>query len=79
MTASNMGRRLVIAAAVAGLGVVQGCAVMTGPYVPDRSSTTSHSMVSQFSKLHFSNGGSPASAALHMPREQASGLFYLRY
>jgi uncharacterized protein YceK len=79
MTSSDKGRRLVIAVALVGLAVLQGCAVVTGVYVPDRSPATSHSMVSQFSKLHFSNGGSPASAALHMPREQASGLFYLRY
>ncbi|MFL5605586.1 MAG: hypothetical protein ACJ8AD_04000 [Gemmatimonadaceae bacterium] len=79
MTSSNKGRRLVIAVALVGLAVLQGCAVMTGPYVPDRASTTSHSMVSRFSVLHFSNGGSAASAALHMPRERETGLFYLRY
>jgi hypothetical protein len=79
MTSSDKGRRLVIAVALAGLAVLQGCTVVTGRYVPDRAPTTSHSMVSRFSVLHFSNGGSSASAALHMPRERESGLFYLRY
>ena len=79
MTSSDNGRRLVIAVALAGLAVLQGCAVVTGVYVPDRSPTTSHSMVSRFSVLHLSNGASPAGSALHMPQERESGLFYFRY
>ena len=79
MTSSDKGRRLVIAVALVGLSVLQGCAAMTGVYVPDRSPTTSHSMVSRFSVLHFSNDYSPVSTGLRMPREHASGLFYLRY
>ena len=79
MTSSDNGRRLVIAVALVGLAVLQGCAVMTGVYVPDRSPTTSHSMVSRFSVLRFSNDYSPVSTGLRMPSEQASGLFYLRY
>ena len=37
MRASISGRRLAIAVALVGLAMVQGCAVMTGVYVPDRS------------------------------------------
>jgi hypothetical protein len=75
-----VGRRLAIAAALAGFIVLQGCAVMTGIYVPDRSLTTSHSMVSRFDK-RFSQpvGGTTVSSSLHMPREREGGLFYFRY
>jgi hypothetical protein len=80
MTSSENGRRLVIAVALVGLAVLQGCAVMTGVYVPDRSPATSHSMVSRYDKSLMRSQSAPsASSALHMPREQASGLFYLRY
>ena len=80
MTSNGVGRRLGIAVAVVALAAVQGCAVATGVYAPDRSPTTSHSMVSRFDKrLLRSESGPTASSALHMPRERASGLFYLRY
>jgi hypothetical protein len=70
------GRRLAIAFALAGVALVQGCAVVTGPFVPDRAPTTSHSMVNRFDKLHSQSVGG---SSLHMPRERESGLFYLRY
>ncbi|MDQ6633493.1 MAG: hypothetical protein M3Z10_01915 [Gemmatimonadota bacterium] len=80
MTSSDNGRRLVIAIALVGIAGLQGCAVMTGVYIPDRSPTTSHSMVSRFDeRLMRSESAPSASSSLHMPREQASGLFYLRY
>jgi hypothetical protein len=80
MTAKRMGLRLLIAAAVVVLPGMQGCAVVTGRYVPDRSPTNSHSMVSRFDKsLLRSESGPTVSSSLHMPRERASGLFYLRY
>jgi hypothetical protein len=80
MTRSSVGWRLVIAAALIGFATLQGCAVVTGVYVPDRSPTTSHSMVSRFDK-RFSQpvGGTSVSSSLHMPRERPAGLFYLRY
>jgi hypothetical protein len=80
MSGSSVGRRLAIAAALAGFAVLQGCAVVTGIYVPDRSPTTSHSMVSRFDK-RFSQpvGGTTVSSSLHMPREREGGLFYFRY
>jgi hypothetical protein len=80
MTTRRAGRRVAMAVALVGVAVLQGCAVMTGVYVPDRSPTTSHSMVSRFDKsLLRSQSGPSASSALHMPRERPSGLFYLHY
>ena len=79
MTSRDNGRRLAIAVALVGLAMVQGCAVITGVYVPDRSRTTSHSMVSRYSVLHFSNDYSPISTGLRMPQEREAGLFYFRY
>ena len=76
MRPSMHGRRLAIMVALGGMALLQGCAVVTGPFVPDRAPSTSHSMVSRFDKLRSqSMGGS----SLHMPRTRESGLFYLRY
>ena len=80
MKRSDGGRRLAIAAALVGFALLQGCAVVTGIYVPDRAPTTSHSMVSKFDVLRSQSvGGSSVSSSLHMPRGRESGLFYLRY
>lgn len=81
MKTSNGAQRAAMAAAVLAVAVLQGCAVMTGVYVPDRAPTNSHSMVSRFDLLRSQSvsSGASASSALHMPRERESGLFYLRY
>lgn len=69
-------RLLATVIGLAGLALVQGCAVVTGPYVPDRSSVSSRSMVSHYDVLRQqSSGGSP----LHMPRTRERGIGFFRY
>lgn len=76
-------RARVLAAAVGlmGAALLQGCAVVTAPYVAERAPVASHSMVTRFDKRFLRadgtapTGGSP----LYMPRSRERGLFYFRY
>lgn len=72
----------VLAAAIAGAALLQGCAVVTAPYVAERAPVSSHSMVTRFDKSHYNadgtpprNGGSP----LYMPRTRETGAFFFQY
>jgi hypothetical protein len=75
-------RMLAIGVALAGSALLQGCAVVTAPYVAERSPTTSHSMVSRFDKRFYSADGTAPSgggSSLYMPRTRESGMFFFRY
>lgn len=80
--ASGMAVALVVA--LAGSALLQGCAVTTGRWVPDRAGITSHSMTSRFDQrlnmMYAEPGGGLASgSALHMPQSRPSGMFFFRY
>jgi hypothetical protein len=70
-----------VALAVAGAALLQGCAVVTGPYVAERAPLTSHSMVTRFDKRFLSADGSATTSrsTLYMPRSQPRGGFYFMY
>jgi hypothetical protein len=70
--------------ALLGAAALQGCAVTTGLYVPDRSPVVSHSMLSRFDQrfnMRYAEptGGLSSGSALHMPRERPTGALYFRY
>jgi hypothetical protein len=74
-------RWAVLAAAIAGSALLQGCAVVTAPYVAERAPVSSHSMMSRFDKLRLNADGSmpTGGSSLYMPRTRERGMFFLRY
>ncbi len=73
-----------LAVALAGATALQGCAVTTGMYVPDRSPIVSHSMLSRFDKrfdMRYAvpTGGVATGSALHVPRQQPEGVLYFHF
>jgi hypothetical protein len=81
MDANGMGRRHVIGFALVAAALLQGCAVVTGPYAAERAPVASHSMVTRFDKRFLrADGTRPTGAsALYMPRERERGPFYFQY
>ncbi len=82
MSRIGSARLLALGVALAGAALVQGCAVVTAPYMADRAPVSSHSMVTRFDKRFYNADGTPPSAGrstLHMPRERESGGFFFRY
>jgi len=70
--------------ALLGVAALQGCAVTTGIYVPDRSPVVSHSMLSRFDQrfdMRYAEptGGLATGSALHMPRQRPAGALYFHY
>jgi hypothetical protein len=74
-------RLLAVGVALAGAALLEGCAVVTGPYVAERAPVSSHSMVSRFDRRFLQADGSAPNRAspLYMPRMRERGLFYFRY
>jgi hypothetical protein len=77
-------RLVALAVALLGAGALQGCAVTTGVYVPDRSPIVSHSMLSRFDKrfdMRYAEptGGVATGSALHMPHQQPSGALFFHF
>lgn len=75
---------IALVAVLAGAASLEGCAVTTGIYVPDRSPVVSHSMLSRFDKrfdMRYaeSTGGLATGKALHMPQPQPSGVLFFHY
>ena len=70
-----------LAVAIAGSALLQGCAVVTGPYAAERAPVTSHSMVSRYDKRFLNADGSRPSggSSLYMPRTREGGTFFFRY
>jgi len=73
-----------LAVALVGVAALDGCAVTTGRYVPDRSPIVSHSMLSRFDQrfdMRYAEptGGLATGTALHMPRQQPSGVLFFHY
>jgi hypothetical protein len=78
----NKARLGALAVVIAGSVLLQGCAVVTGPYAAERAPITSHSMVSRFDKRFYSADGSAPSgggSSLYMPRTRERGAFFFRY
>ena len=78
------GHVLTLALALVGAVALQGCAVTTGRYVPDRSPLNSYSMVSRFDKSHdmryaIPTGSLAGGQALHLPTSRPSGSLYFHY
>ena len=74
-------RLAAVAVAIAGSALLQGCAVVTGPYAAERAPVTSHSMVSRFDKRFLNADGTRPTGAssLYMPRTREQGSFFFRY
>lgn len=77
-------RLAALAVALMGAAAIQGCAVTTGIYVPDRSPVASHSMLSHYDKrfdMRYAEptGGVATGSALHMPREPQTGALYFHF
>jgi hypothetical protein len=78
----SKGRAGVLAIAIAGAALLQGCAVVTAPYVAERAPVSSHSMLSRYDKSHYNADGTPPSArgsSLYMPRTRERGAFFFQY
>jgi hypothetical protein len=74
-------RLLAVGAFVGASALLQGCAVVTGPYVAERAPVSSYSMVTRFDKRFLNADGTRRSSAssLRMPRERSNSPFYFRY
>jgi hypothetical protein len=73
---------LALGVALVGSALLQGCAVVTGPYAAERSPVMSHSMVTRFDKRFYNADGTRPTgggSSLYMPRTRDSGPFYFRY
>jgi hypothetical protein len=81
MNRKTTARLLAFGAIIGASALLQGCAVVTGPYAAERAPVTSYSMVTRFDKRFLSADGSPRSSAspLRMPRERQRSAFYFRY
>jgi hypothetical protein len=76
------GRVGALAIAIAGAALLQGCAVVTAPYVAERAPVSGHSMLSRFDKRFYSADGrapSGGGSSLYMPRARERGPFYFLY
>jgi hypothetical protein len=82
MSGHGTARLLALGVALAGAALVQGCAVVTAPYVAERAPVSSHSMVSRFDKRFYNADGTPPSgggSSLYVPRTRERGMFFFRY
>jgi hypothetical protein len=70
-----------VAGAIAGAALLQGCAVVTGPYAAERAPVSSHSMVTRFDKRFLlADGTQPTGgSSLYMPRARERGMFFFHY
>jgi hypothetical protein len=78
----SKGRVGTLAVAIAGAALLQGCAVVTAPYVAERAPVSSHSMLTRFDKRFYSADGSAPSSggsSLYMPRARERGAFFFHY
>jgi hypothetical protein len=74
-------RLLAFGAAIGASALLQGCAVVTGPYVAERAPVNGYSMVTRFDKRFLNADGTRPSGAstLRMPRQHTYSPFYFRY
>jgi hypothetical protein len=73
-----------LALALVGAAALEGCAVTTGVYVPDRSPVVSHSMLSRFDRrfdMRYAEptGGLATGKALHVPQQQPTGVLFFHF
>ena len=72
-----------LALAVGGAALLQGCAVVTAPYVAQRSAVTSnHISRLTFDRSFYNADGTPPTtrgSSLYMPRERESGSLFFRF
>jgi hypothetical protein len=81
MDGKGNARLLALGASVAVATLVQGCAVVTRPYVAERAPVSSHSMVSRFDQSRLQADGTMPShgSSLYIPRGRERGMFFFRY
>jgi len=81
MNGTGKARLLALGVALAGSALLQGCAVVTRPYVAERAPVSSHSMVGRFDKRFLQADGTrpTGGSSLYMPRARERGMFYFRY
>ena len=68
--------------AVAGAALLQGCAVVTAPYVAQRAPVSSRISRAPFDRSFFNADGTPPTArgsSLYMPRPRETGAFFFQY
>jgi hypothetical protein len=81
MDGKRKARLQALGVALASSALLQGCAVVTRPYVAERAPVSSHSMVSRFDKRFLQADGTrpTGGSSLYMPRPRERGMFYFRY
>lgn len=84
MKSGTRGRIVLAAVAFVGAAMLEGCAITTGAWAPERSATVSYSMTSRFDKRFdmryaMPTGGLASGSALHMPRERKTGALFFQY
>lgn len=77
-------RLVALMVALVGAVALEGCAVTTGVYVPDRAPIVSHSMLSRFDRrfdMRYAEptGGVATGKALHMPQQPPTGVLFFHY
>jgi len=84
MHRSTVVRVIALTVALTGAAALEGCAITTGAYVPDRSPIVSHSMLSRFDKrfdMRYAEptGGLATGKALHVPYQQPTGVLFFHF
>ena len=75
----NKARLGALAAAIAGAALLQGCAVVTAPYVAERAPVSNHISRLTFDRSFYNADGTPPStrgSSLYMPRTRETGAFF---
>lgn len=82
MMNTQVRRSIGIASSLAFVALLQGCAITTGRYIPDRSGVASHSMLSRFDARfqQIQSYATPATgSALHMPQPRTYSRYLFTY
>jgi hypothetical protein len=84
MHGNAKGKLVALVTALLGATALQGCALTTGVYVPDRSPVVSHSMLGRFDQrfdMRYAEptGGLATGKALHVPHRQPTGVLFFHY
>ena len=82
MMNGRAGRCVGLAGALGLAALLQGCAITTGRYIPDRSAVASHSMLSRFDARfqQMQSYSTPATgSSLHIPQQRTYSQYLFTY